>query len=508
MGTVETWVSETTGTGKALCHWISAKMRSPAALEGGPRSPPPAFPRGHIRDTLLKMQDELALSPPEWVKDAVFYAIFPDRFRNGDPGNDPPGTRPWGAPPDRESTFGGDLWGIIQALDYLQDLGVTALYLTPIFTAPSNHKYDVVDYYNVDPHFGGNEALAELVGELHRRGMRLILDGVFNHCGEAHPFFWDVLRRGRSSPYWDWFTIRGDRVVQEPYPNYTCWAGVRSLPEWNHANPAVREYLLSVASYWIREYGIDGWRLDAVEHMPPDFVREIRVAVKGANPEAYVLGEVMGYAAAWFKHGALDGAMNYRLWEALVYFIARDSWDAPQFVAHLKGLWGSYPQGNAFASYNLTGSHDKPRIMTLCGGDRRKVALVVATIFALPGAPAVYYGDEIGLQGGEDPDCRRCFPWDHSRWDTELRGLFRMLIRLRREEPALRHGDLRFGEARGRVFSLVREGPDARILFFLNAGEEEARFPLSRPALDLLKGEPLLGTLRLPPESFAFLKEG
>ncbi len=445
---------------------------------------------------------------PEWVKDAVFYAVFPDRFRNGAPGNDPPGTRPWGELPDRDSTFGGDLWGIIQALDYLQDLGVTALYLTPIFTAPSNHKYDVVDYFNVDPHFGGNEALSALVEELHRRGMRIILDGVFNHCGEGHPFFRDVLARGKASVYWDWFTIHGDRVIQEPYPNYTCWAAVKSLPEWNHAVPAVREYLLSVATHWIREYRIDGWRLDAVEHMHPDFVRELRAAIKRENPEAYVLGEVMGLATAWFKYGALDGVMNYWLWEGLLHFLAWRDWDAPRFLAYLRGLLGSYPRENLFSCYNLTGSHDKPRLMTLCGGDSASVSLIVALIFALPGAPAIYYGDEVGLEGGEDPDCRRCFPWDPSRWDTELRGLFRTLIGLRREEPALRHGDLRFGEARGRAFSLVREYLGARILFFLNAGEKEVQFPLPRPALDLLKGETLLGTLRLPRESFAFLKEG
>jgi len=447
------------------------------------------------------------LKPPDWVKDAVFYGIFPDRFRNGDPTNDPPGTRPWGDPPDRRSHFGGDLAGIVESLDYLEDLGVTALYLNPITVAPSNHKYDVADYFRVDPQFGGDEALRALVDAVHRRGMRLILDGVFNHCGAEHPFFQDVLRRGRASPYWDWFMIQGEKVLQEPAPNYACWAGVASLPEWNHGNPKVREYLLSVARYWLVEYGIDGWRLDAVEHMPPDFVREIRATVKEVNPDAYVLGEVMGLAAAWFKFGALDGVMNYRLWEALVYLIAWDSWDASQFLAYLKGLWGSYPRENTYASYNLIGSHDKPRIMTLCNGDRRKVALVAATIFSLPGAPAIYYGDEIGLEGGEDPDCRRCFPWDPSHWDHELRALFQRLIRIRKESAALRRGDLRFGEARGRAFSLVRECPEERVLFLLNAGDEEASFPLARPARDLMTGERLRGGIRLSPRSFAFLKE-
>ncbi|HHE47402.1 MAG TPA: alpha-amlyase, partial [Candidatus Acetothermia bacterium] len=147
------------------------------------------------------------MRPPEWVRDAVFYQIFPDRFRNGDVSNDPPGTRPWGGLPDRKSTFGGDLNGILEKLDYLEDLGVTALYLTPIFKAPSNHKYDTEDYFQVDPAFGSDETLRELVAALHARGMRIVLDGVFNHCGERHPFFRDVCQQGKASPYWDWFTI-------------------------------------------------------------------------------------------------------------------------------------------------------------------------------------------------------------------------------------------------------------------------------------------------------------
>ncbi|MBC7099193.1 glycoside hydrolase family 13 protein, partial [Candidatus Bipolaricaulota bacterium] len=245
------------------------------------------------------------MNPPKWVQGAVFYQIFPDRFRNGDPRNDPPGARPWGELPDRTSFFGGDLWGILEKLDYLEDLGITALYLTPIFEAPTNHKYDTEDYFQVDPAFGGNEALQELVRALHARGMRIVLDGVFNHCGERHPFFQDVLRQGRASPYWDWFTVYGERILRDPEPNYACFAGVPSMPEWNHANPKVREYLLSVVRHWLLEYEIDGWRLDTGDYLSPDFVRELYHAAKGINPEAYIVGEVWGIAASWFKHGAL-----------------------------------------------------------------------------------------------------------------------------------------------------------------------------------------------------------
>ncbi len=416
---------------------------------------------------------------PAWVRDTVFYQVLPDRFCNGDPENDPPGVQPWGELPTRSSFFGGDLQGIIQKLDYLEDLGITTLYLTPIFVSPSNHKYDTVDYFHVDPAFGGDAALRKLVDAVHSRGMRIILDGVFNHCSDRHPFFRDVMENGKGSQYWDWFTIDGDHVIQTPAPNYACWAGVRVMPEWNHKNPTVRDYLLSVVRHWIREYGIDGWRLDTVEYLPPDFVREIRCAAKEESPEVYILGEVMGIAAAWFKHAALDGVMHYKLWEALVRFIAEEWSDAQEFAGFVRSLWRSYPPENGFSCYTLLGSHDKPRFLTFAGGDTRKLILAAAFLFSFPGAPAVYYGDEIGLRGGEDPDCRRCFPWDESAWDKGLHATFKKLIALRKAHPALRRGEPRFLDARGRFLVLARTVPGEEVVLALNAGETEERIGFS-----------------------------
>ncbi len=420
------------------------------------------------------------VAPPAWVRDAIFYQIFPDRFYNGDPSNDPPGVSSWGEPPTRSSLFGGDLTGIVQKLDYLKDLGITALYLTPIFTAPSNHKYDTVDYFHVDPAFGGNAALQRLVTAVHARGMRIVLDGVFNHCSDQHPFFRDAMENGKSSNYWDWFTIDGDHVIQNPEPNYACWAGVRVMPEWNHKNPKVVDYLLSVVRHWIREYGIDGWRLDTVDYLPPDFVRDVHRTTQQENPDAYVLGEVMGVATAWFKHDALDGVMHYKLWEAVVDFLAKEQSDAREFAAFVRSLWHSYPKESNYACYTLLGSHDKPRFLTLAHGDTRKLALAAAFLFSFPGAPAVYYGDEIGLEGGEDPDCRRCFPWNESAWDKGLHATFKKLIAFRKAHPALRRGEPRFLDARGRFLVLSRTISDEQIILALNAGdhEEQIRFPV------------------------------
>ena len=420
--------------------------------------------------------------PPAWVADAVFYAIVPDRFRKAD-SDWPIGSDSVVASPDR---CGGDLRGVIEALDTLSELGVNALYLTPIFTARSYHRYDTVDYFTVDPGLGGNAALARLISAAHERRMRLLLDGVFNHCGDAHPFFLDARRNGQRSPYWDWFTINGPQIVQSPTPNYACWAGVPGLPEWNHRHPPVVEHLVSVARHWIREADIDGWRLDAVDYLPVEVVTAIRRAAKQENPDAYVLGEVMGTATSWFKSDALDGVMHYRLRDGIVHLFASRDWDAPRFAAYARHLLGSYPPANTAACYTLLGSHDKPRFLTLCHGDVRRLLLATAFLFAHPGAPALYYGDEIGMRGGEDPDCRRPFPWDRGRWNLDLREAVRRLVALRRREPGLRRGSIDLSAPSRHLLTVDRRLNGDELLAVFNLSENDAHLDRSGQWSDLL----------------------
>jgi cyclomaltodextrinase len=433
---------------------------------------------------------------PSWVPDAVFYQIFPDRFRRH--------RGPWpaaGSGATRE-ICGGDLVGVREALPYLEDLGVNALYLTPIFAAASYHRYDTLDYYAVDPLLGGDKALSDLVVALRSRGMRIVLDGVFNHASDHHPFFADAVRRGPRSEYWNWFSIHGEAVSTVPEPNYDCWAGVPSMPEWNQRNPEVREYLLSVVRHWIREFGIDGWRLDTTEYLPPDFVRAIDAATKEVNSDAYVLGEVMGLGTPWFRHDALDGVMHYKLWERLVAFIAEEKWDAERLASSLHSIWHSYTESGNYNSMTLLGSHDKPRFLTLCGGDKRKLLLATAFLFTSPGAPAIYYGDEIGLEGGEDPDNRRCFPWDETAWDRDLLTAVRGLVELRHRLPALRRGSLTPASAEGRVIAFRRELRGERVLITLNADKEKAALvPLGMEGryVDPFTGKPLPATVSVPP---------
>lgn len=435
---------------------------------------------------------------PTWVPDAIFYQIFPDRFR-----------RAQGAWPDEGAgatrrLCGGDLDGVRAALPYLEDLGVTALYLTPIFTASSYHRYDTEDYFHVDPVLGGDAALERLVKALRARQMRIVLDGVFNHASHRHPHFVDIVQRGAKSPYWTWFTVHGPGVETEPEPNYDCWAGVATMPEWNHANPEVRQYLLSVVRHWIRTYGIDGWRLDTTEYLPPDFMRDIDRAAKAENPETFVLGEVMGLGTPWFRHDALDGVMHYKLWERLVSFLAEETWDAERFAASIRSIWRSYTHAGNYASLTLLGSHDKPRFRTLCGGDARRLLLATTFLLTFPGAPAVYYGDEIGLEGGEDPDNRRCFPWDETRWDHGILEATRRLIALRRRHAALRTGAVVPVLAAGRLLVFRRTNGDEQFLVALNADtEREASVALEGGGrwVDALSERPLAARATLAPMS-------
>ena len=442
------------------------------------------------------------------MHDAIFYQIFPDRFCNGDSGNDPTGILPWDSRPSRTSFFGGDLAGITKKLDYLQDLGVNALYLTPVFEAPSNHKYDTTDYFRVDPFFGGDDALRELVAALHERKMRIVLDGVFNHCSEEHRFFQDVIAHGSDSLYWDWFTVSGDRVVRDPMPNYACWAGVSSMPEWNHDHPETREYLLSVVRYWIREYGIDGWRLDTVEYLPPDFVRDIFRTAKEERSDAYILGEVIGIATSWFKHRALDGVMHYQLWDALVVFFARKEWNTARFAGFVRSIWHSYPNEANYTSYTLLGSHDRPRFLTLCGGDKARLILAASFLFTFPGAPAIYYGDEIGLEGGDDPDCRRTFPWDEEDWDNDLLETFRRLAHLRKQEASLRRGTIEFITAHEQHLVFKRKLDGEEIIIAINTGDEDAPLELnpSESWIDLFAELSVPSSTVIPKRGFRILK--
>jgi cyclomaltodextrinase len=456
----------------------------------------------------------MKIETPEWVKHAVFYQIFPDRFNRSTRTQHVRGIRfkPWGSPPEEQGYQGGDLYGIVDRLDYLKDLGINALYLNPIFSAPSNHRYNAYDYMQVDPLLGGDAALRELLDEAHKREMRVVLDGVFNHCGRGFWAFHHILENGGDSPYLDWFSIRGFPLRAYPNnnefsdSNYACWWGHPSLPKFNTDNPGVRDYLLQVARHWL-EFGIDGWRLDVPEEIKDDgFWREFRRVVKGANPEAYIVGEIWHEARHWLQGDMFDAVMNYIITNhVLSFFGGRHlnlSWrhqdvnlrpiKAHEFATRLDAMHRLYDWEINYAQLNMLDSHDMPRALWLTGGDKPAFRLAVLCQMTMPGAPCVYYGDEIGMSSASDPHCREAFPWERSEhWDRELLAFYKSVIGLRNAYPALRTGDFKVIYAHEQAVAYRRSLDGKELIVVLNAGDASASVSIPPDELQTARYTPV-----------------
>ncbi len=470
----------------------------------------------------------------DWVPDAIFYHVFADRFARGKPYSDvsEANLEPWDAPPTLHGYKGGNLWGVIERLDYLQDLGVNALYFTPVFQAPSNHRYNTHDYYRVDSLLGGDTAFSRLIEAVHARGMRVVLDCVFNHTGRGFFPFTDILENGEQSPWRDWYRISGWPL--RPYdsagpPNYACWNNDAGLPQLNHVNPAVREYLFEVAEHWVRA-GIDGWRLDVPHCIGVDgFWEEFRERVKALNPDVYLVGEAISDGGRWLDGSTFDGVTNYAFATPTIRFAAGDCLDArylakpdstafPKltatgYAASIADLLSRYEWRYQLQLMNLVGSHDTARVLTVAGGDHDSVKLATLLLMTYPGPPAIFYGDEVGLAGGVDPDCRRGFP-PRDQWHWDLFALHKELIALRRSHIALRTGRHEVVFSRGSCYAFRRHTPDAQILVAVNAGATEESIPLaSRPegSRPILYGAPSIHPgregleLRIPARSGAVL---
>jgi cyclomaltodextrinase len=446
---------------------------------------------------------------PDWVKHAVFYQIFPDRFAQSDKVEKPHNLRPWDSLPTVEGYMGGDLLGVAEHLDHIQALGATAIYFTPIFQSASNHRYHTHDYYQVDPLLGGNAAFQALLDEAHRRGLKVVLDGVFNHASRGFFQFNDILEHGPHSPWLDWFTIEGWPL--SPYDgskpaNYLSWVGNRALPKLNTANPQVREYIMRVAEYWLR-VGIDGWRLDVpFEITTPGFWQEFRQRVKAINPDAYIVGEVWGDSREWLQGDQFDGVMNYLFTESVIAFAAGPRvrpetviersyapippLDGAAYADKIDWLLALYPWEIQLAQLNLLDSHDTARLISIAGGDKASVRLATLLMMTYPGAPSIFYGDEIGLIGDLDPDSRRTMPWGQpDAWDRELLAFHKQVIALRQSQPALRTGVYRRLYADQDVYAFARIGDGECVLVAVNVAEAPRSVAL--PLGDLLGGATL-----------------
>lgn len=475
---------------------------------------------------------------PRWFRGGTMYHVFPDRFCRGkgevglrsdatlneDWENGVPqfASRP-GEPLANDVFFGGNLWGVTEKLDFLQEMGVTVLYLSPIFEAYSNHRYDTGDYERVDALLGGEEAFALLVREAHARGMRILLDGVFNHTGDDSRYF---NRRGRysevgayqsaGSPYADWYSFRARPE------EYDSWWGIKILPRLNQQNPVCRRYFTGengIAQKWIRA-GADGWRLDVADELPDVFLDELREAVKGEDPEALLIGEVWENAADKMAYGVrrryfggrqLDSVMNYPFRNAVLALLTQG--DAVTFCNILTEIYASYPKEVSDSLMNLLGTHDTERILTVLGAgvsagatldnatlarkrltdpqrEKAVTLLKIASLlqFTVYGVPSVYYGDEAGLEGYRDPFCRMPYPW--GRENRELREHYKKLGALRREHGVFCEGTFRFLQKEAHAFTFEREGAGERILVAVNVGGEPFRILAKGSYRDAFTGAP------------------
>ncbi len=444
---------------------------------------------------------------PDWVKDAIFYQIFPDRFAKSERVEKPHNLETWDTPPTIFGFKGGDLLGIVEHLDYLVDLGINAIYLNPIFQSTANHRYHTHDYFQVDPILGGNAAFQTLLTEAHRRNIRIILDGVFNHASRGFYQFNHTLENGAASPYVDWFNFHGFPVrAYGRTINYDAWWGLAALPKFNHQNPQVREFIFRVAEYWVRQ-GIDGWRLDVPAEIDDDeFWREFRRRVKAINPNAYIVGEIWQRADRWLQGDQFDAVMNYQFTRACLGFLVdhpnRDlvqeqsygpvqPMPADEFVRTLDDLVSWYPHEIAHAQMNLLDSHDTARFVTIARGDITALRLALLTMFCYIGAPTIYYGDEIAMEGARDPDCRRAMIWEPSLNGRAMIEYVKRLTALRKKYVALRRGTLTSLYANGKVFALARHLDNETVIIAVNAEREPITLDLRTNHL-LPNGQPLI----------------
>jgi neopullulanase len=464
---------------------------------------------------------------PAWARDAVFYQVFPDRLARSGRVMVPGELEPWEAPPTSHGFKGGDLYGVVTHLDRIRALGVTALYLTPVFASASNHRYHTDDYFRVDPLLGGDAALRELVDAAHAREMRVILDGVFNHCGRGFWPFHHVVENGARSPYRGWFHLDRDvlsgarSLVAYPGPEelsriavlraagapsgaasrsvlgYEAWWDLPALPKLDLDEPSLRGHILDVAEYWLR-FGIDGWRLDVAEEVDIRFWREFRTRVRAVKSDAYLVAEIWRVSPEWLQGDTFDALMDYPLTQAILGLAAQHRlatgidlpWeyqgrlaalDGPAFWGHVEAIRAAYGADVMAAQLNLLGSHDTPRLRTLCGGDLDAVRLATLLQLTLPGAPCIYYGDEIGMEGAMDPDCRRAFPAEPRAWEAEPSLWLADLAALRHHSRAMRDGELSLLRAEGAALAYLRHHEGDAYACLLNAGDEPLAWTIDLP---------------------------
>lgn len=424
------------------------------------------------------------IKPSKWVNETVWYQIFPDRFCNS--GTERPFKYKKWSKPDQKVTnaelYGGDIKGIISKLDYIKDLGVTGIYFTPLNESPSNHKYNTTNYKKVDPNFGSNEDLKNLVKEAHKRGIRIMLDGVFNHSGTEFEPWKDVLKNGKDSKYFNWFMINKLPIEQGKFNSnakkgiYYTFAFEDYMPKLNTNNQEVIDYLIDVCKFWVNEFDIDALRLDVANEISHNFNKQLRKAMFSLKPDFYICGEVWHNSMPWLRGDEFDAIMNYSLQESVDSFWANEETTAEDFEHNINNCFNMYPEQVNTVLFNLLDSHDTMRLINRCKGNENKFYQMLSVLFTMNGTTCIYYGTELILPGGYDPDCRRCMPWDNienGEYNKNIENI-KSLISMRKKYDILRQGELRFLDINsGRVIAYEKFKGDNVIRVILNCSEND-----------------------------------
>ena len=433
--------------------------------------------RDRMFDCPQNLREEEMFEVPQWAANKVVYQIFPSRFAASQPVD----KELWyKAPITHMDDLHGNLRGIIEHLDYIENLGIDVLYMTPIFKSNSCHKYDTIDYYQIDPSFGTTEDLRELVQKAHERGMKVVLDAVYNHTGRDFFAFRDILEKGEKSRYLDWYFI--DELPPKgemgEIPNYKCFGYYGGMPKLNLKNPEVEKYITDVACYWIKECDIDGWRMDVGDEISHFFWKNFRKAIKAVKKDMLIIGEIWHYAGDFLEGDEWDTVMNYPFYLNMIDLLADTRINVSQFVQNLGYLEGRLNKKCYPLMWNLIDSHDTARFLHLCNDNKKKQHLAAAFQLLLPGMPMVYYGDEFAMPGANDPDCRRGMYWDEEYQDKEMFKWYKKLLQIRKTHTCVVDGELIEISARDEeeTIVMIRKNGEETIAMIFNCSTEMKEF--------------------------------
>jgi cyclomaltodextrinase / maltogenic alpha-amylase / neopullulanase len=442
---------------------------------------------------------------PSWVKNTIWYQIFPERFFNGDRSNDLEGTLAWHrGPVSNKERYGGDIAGIIEKLPYLSDLGISGIYLTPVFESVTTHKYDTRNYFAIDPSFGTEQDLIELVKKAHQLNIKVMLDAVFNHCGADFPYWMDVKKHKEASEYKDWFHIKSF----EPFA-YETFSFDKNMPKLNLSNPDTKQYFIEVAKFWIEKADIDGWRLDVANEIDPSFWIDFRKEIKTVKKDCYILGEVWHDSMQWLRGERFDAVMNYPLGRSIIDF-ALGKIDSTQFRYRMDKAFAHYPSKVSEVQFNLLDSHDTARLRNILKHDIRRVELAFALLLISFGSICIYYGSEVAMEGEYDPDCRRCMVWDPNKDELAFLKRFKRLIALRNQYFCLRNDSKWQWRETGDLLVIERSNEHQSVWMFVNTSDHPLPISIEKyvpDPKDAFTGRPHATVVNILPKQYIFIAQ-